>query len=839
MNCINTNGPARTHIVQNKIVSVDHLFPLKNIRIKQTLFLLACLLASLFAAAQAPTITSQTGLPIGAGKGVAYGNSTYVTIVQNKIYKSATGTSWLRVNNVTVPSGEYNSITFGAGLFVIVGNNGLLFTSPDAVTWTVQTSGTSNRFYDVQFINSNFFAVGENATVIQSADGITWATITMGTGLADDMFMNITFGNSRYVIGCREPSTGNLIIYRSATGLSNSWTKQNLGFETLNRVQYLKDRFYIFTSGTRVYTSTDASAWTNSTTSLTLTLPNATVTNIGTPNQIFHGIYDGSKIYLFGYSGYYLSYGAIYSSTDGVNFTLEPKTAYIVAQGSAYLNNMYFEYGNEGVVSSANGTTYSYPGGNYYGAASSGTAYIGAGMIGSAGILFRSTDFTNWNEVTPSATQALYSVVYDGASFVAAGEKQILSSNDNGNTWSTIATPNSVITAMTYGGTQFVAAGYDATTYDAQIMYSSDAINWTLANSDYNYYFRVKYENGNYFAMGYDNNSYLGVVMHSSNGISWTNITPNLPYPVAYFSDVIYDGTKYHLMGVELVTVTPWVSDDFFSVSTSTLSDPDSYSNKGSITASPGMLGGTFGEGTFAYNNGHYIGSVVDINTNEGYVIYSNNGVNWTAVSLNENTAILGVITEANAFRMLGTNDAKITASYSASSLPVRFGSFTANLVNKQSKLQWSTMQEIDAEDFVIEHSTPTSGWKSIGTVSAVGNSHTTKEYNFTHASPADGMNRYRLLQRDKNGKGAYSKTVVLMNKSDLLGLTVFPNPVQNGSLHLRVDQNCTIRLFTNAGLLVLQRNIQAGSQAISVNHLPAGIYQLQAGTKTTQIVLQ
>ncbi|MFY7838730.1 MAG: T9SS type A sorting domain-containing protein [Lacibacter sp.] len=807
---------------------------------KQFLLIMVVATCSLLSQAQAPTINANFGLPITSAKGVAYGNSVYVTLVNNKVYTSADGNNWSRVTDASVPTGTFNSLSFGTGLFVAAGNNGLLFTSTNGINWTTRTSGTANHLYDVQFLNSSFYAVGNNATLLTSSNGTSWSVVTMGTGLADDMFMNITYGNSLYVIGVREQSTGNLIIYRSATGLSNSWTKQNLGFASLNKVQYLKDRFYIFTSGTDVYTSANGSTWTNSTASMILTLPNATTQNIGSPNQAFHGIYDGSKIYLFGYAGYYSSYGSIFSSTDGINFTLEPKTAYIVAQGSAYINNKYFQYGNEGVVASTNGTVYKYPGGNYYSVASSGTAYVGVGMIGAAGIIFHSTDFNSWSERTPSVINELYAVVYNGSKFVAAGEGIVLESADNGLNWSAIATPGDVITGMTYGASQYVAAGYDINSYAAKIMYSSDAINWTTANSADNYYFRVKYENGNYFALGYDNASYTGVIMHSANGITWTNITPDLPYDVAYFSDVVHDGSKYHFMGVEFADLGTYTYDDFFSVSTSTLSNPNSFINKGSITTAPGgaQLGGMWGEGVFTFNNGHFAGSLVDINTNEAYAVYSDNGTSWTAVALNETGAAMGLVNEGTTFRFLGTSDAKITMSYSTGTLPVTFLRFTGMLRNNQSELQWETANEINAKDFVVEHSITGRNWSAIGTVAASGNSSSTQQYRFTHTTPAGGINYYRLQQRDDNGQSAYSKTISLVNNNHSK-LLIYPNPVTNGILNLQTQQAGSISLYNSSGALVLKQLVTAGSQQINVSNLPAGIYTLRSEWETLKIFIR
>lgn len=804
-----------------------------------TLFMYLCIASTAFS--QAPSINTQFGLPIASGRGVAYGNSVYVGLVNNQIYRSSNGENWARSTSGTIPAGNYNNITFGAGLFVVVGNGGLVFTSPDGITWTTRTSGTANPLHNIEFINSTFYAVGNNATLITSSDGISWSTVTIGTGLANDQFLNITYGNSVFVIGVRENSTGNLIIYRSATGLSNSWTKQNLGFASINKVQYLKDRFFVFTSGTAVYTSTNGSTWTNSTASMPVTLPNASTQTIGSPNQTFHGIYDGAKIYLFGYSGYYNSYGSIFSSTDGINFTLEPRTAYIVAQGSAFINNRYFQFGNEGIVSSVNGTSYKYPGGNFYSVASSGTAYVGVGMIGASGIVFQSPNFTNWTETTPGVIDELYAVVYNGSKFVAAGEGVVLESIDDGETWSTIATPDDAITAMTYGGSKYVSAGYDINTYQAKIMYSSDAINWTVASTADNYYFRVKYENGNYFAFGYDNASFTGIIMHSADGISWSNITPTLPYDVAYYSDVVFDGIKYHFMGVEFADLTNYIYDDFFSVSTSTLNDPGSFTNKGSITSSPvgAQLGGMWGEGVFAYSNGHFVGTMVDINTNEAYAVYSNNGTSWTAEALEETGAAMGMINEGNTFRFLGTNDTKITMSYAGSTLPVTFLEFNASLRNNQTLLDWKTGRETDTKDFVIEHSINGRAWNVIGNKPASGTSNTIQTYQFTHVTPANGINYYRLLQRDINGQAAYSKTVTVLMKAQSGAVLVYPNPVTNGQLNLQTAESGFIQLYNSMGVLVLQQQVKAGTQQINVSQLAKGFYSLRYKTEIIKILIQ
>jgi len=60
------------------------------------------------------------------------------------------------------------------GLFVTVGDNGIILTSSDGISWTKRTSGTTKNLYGVTYGNSTFVTVGDNGTILTSSDGTTW-----------------------------------------------------------------------------------------------------------------------------------------------------------------------------------------------------------------------------------------------------------------------------------------------------------------------------------------------------------------------------------------------------------------------------------------------------------------------------------------------------------------------------------------------------------------------------------------------------------------------------------------------------------------------------------------
>lgn len=794
------------------------------------------ILSMSFAAnAQTPAIIKNIGIPSGNSScnGVAYGNGLYVAILSaGYIYQSADGESWTKVTDAGIPAGTFNSISFGAGNFVVVGNGGLIISSSNGLNWTSRTSSTTQNLTCVQFLQSAFYVTGMNTTLRMSTDAVNWSSITIGAGTATDMFLYITYGNGKFVISARNTGGSGIYMYKSATGLSNSWSRQDLGFGTVNRAQYINDRFFVFLASHEIFTSTDANTWNNITASITLALPNATMGVWNSSNQIFNGFYDGTKYHFFGSSQYYSGYGSVFTATTGLNFTLQTKTAYIVPQNSAYLNGKYFQTGNEGIVSSNDGITYKYPTGNYQSVASSGTSYVGVGIISSnTGNIFSSADFNSWTERTPLNQQELYGVVHNGSKYIAVGNYTVAESTDDGVTWNEIATPASTFTALAWGNSRLVATGYDGS--GAKIAYSANGITWTTASTADNYYFRVKYVNGNFFAMGMDNINYLGVIMHSADGITWSEITPNLAFGVYYFNDVVYDGSKYHFMGAESS------NNNFFSVSTATIANPNSFTNKGTITSPPGgtQIGGDWGQGAFAYSNGHFVGAVNDVaNGYKAYVVYSSNGVSWTAEAVDETTSISGAFAEGDVFRLLGTGDGKITVSYGL--LAVEQLEFNGSLVNGQSQLQWQTTSEQHSADFVVQHSLDAYNWTSVGTIKAAGNSTVVKKYGFTHNSPVKGINYYRLKQNDINGAFTYSKIVSLVYKTNG-GVVVYPNPAVQQYITIQLTASGLVRLYNSNGALVFSKNMAAGAQQIAVGSFAKGIYTLQAGAETKQVVIQ
>lgn len=180
-----------------------------------------------------------------------------------------------------------------------------------------------------------------------------------------------------------------------------------------------------------------------------------------------------------------------------------------------------------------------------------------------------------------------------------------------------------------------------------------------------------------------------------------------------------------------------------------------------------------------------------------------------------------------------------LTLSDASFTLPVTWLRFTAVKKDGTSVLNWSTASELNTQDFLVQHSTNNSVWMSIGALKAAGNANTQSDYAYSHQTPSAGINYYRLIQRDLDGKLSYSKVVsVQLDKSEIK-LQAFPNPVLDGKLNVLLKEATLVRLFDASGKQVVSQQLNAGLQVLNVAGLQGGVYYLQAGSENIAVVIK
>ena len=178
--------------------------------------------------------------------------------------------------------------------------------------------------------------------------------------------------------------------------------------------------------------------------------------------------------------------------------------------------------------------------------------------------------------------------------------------------------------------------------------------------------------------------------------------------------------------------------------------------------------------------------------------------------------------------------------------LPVNLQEFKGRQQDSVHVLNWTTLQEQNMQEYIVERQTAGKPFKAIGTQLARV-SNTRQQYNFTDASPEAGPNYYRLKMVDKDGGFTYSNTLMLKKKTGSFDYTVFPNPATD-RLTIQLDQTGTntyvINLYNLANQQVLQKSIMVtGSQQVALHKppsLPTGMYILRiTGSKNQEQLTQ
>ncbi|MEJ5263674.1 MAG: hypothetical protein WHT45_13400, partial [Ignavibacterium sp.] len=119
-----------------------------------------------------------------------------------------------------------------------------------------------------------------------------------------------------------------------------------------------------------------------------------------------------------------------------------------------------------------------------------------------------------------------------------------------------------------------------------------------------------------------------------------------------------------------------------------------------------------------------------------------------------------------------------------ASVIPVELTSFTANVIDNNVQLIWTTATELNNKGFEIQRSVILSGarnfsWEAAGFINGNGTSTESHNYSFVDKNVASGKYAYRLKQIDFDGSFEYSDIVEveIINPEEFVLEQNYPNP--------------------------------------------------------------
>ncbi|MEO6949799.1 MAG: Ig-like domain-containing protein [Ginsengibacter sp.] len=171
--------------------------------------------------------------------------------------------------------------------------------------------------------------------------------------------------------------------------------------------------------------------------------------------------------------------------------------------------------------------------------------------------------------------------------------------------------------------------------------------------------------------------------------------------------------------------------------------------------------------------------------------------------------------------------------------VPLTLIKFNYEVKDCAIKLFWTSAQELNVRDYIIESSRDSKTWTAVGKVNSKGSVYQETDYSFAPANPSSGQNFYRLLMTDLDGKFTYSKVIKPFISCLTPVLTIAPNPFTNRIvIHYDANQAGIVyyRLSDGAGKQIVSSKVmvQEGVNTIILNNLSrlsSGIYILTIKT--------
>jgi hypothetical protein len=162
-----------------------------------------------------------TGLFIATGGDAALTHKT--------VASSPDGVTWTL--RTTADVNGANGAAYGAGVYVVCCDGGVIQSSPDLVTWTTHASGFgASNITGVVFAQSTFTAVGLNEKISRSTDGLTWTlrTGTLYSTGATQYLNDVRYSDQLGLYLIR--SSPEPVLFVSADGLQ--WTPRAVAFRS-------------------------------------------------------------------------------------------------------------------------------------------------------------------------------------------------------------------------------------------------------------------------------------------------------------------------------------------------------------------------------------------------------------------------------------------------------------------------------------------------------------------------------------------------------------------------------------------------------------------------------
>jgi len=484
--------------------------------------------------------------------GVCRGNGMYVAVGdEGTLFTSTDAGTW---TERLVPGDlSLASVAFGNGAYVAVGLGGGIVRSSDGAEWTPVTARVDKNLYDITFGGGRFVAVGQDGAIVTSVDGLTWEDRTVSS--ETDLY-GVAWGKDKYVT-----AGGASVILSSPDGAL--WTHQTAAFEDLTfaAVAYAGDAFILaanhdamretMTVPTRwavfYFRSVDGTSWQKMTWQETYVWKRS--------SWVRGMLWTGSQLVSFGDNG------SAQTSPDGMRWTNRTSAGNAVIVGIASGAGTYVGVGTEdafngAVYSSTEGLTWQHEvnpqvpraNENYeqwqddlYGAAYGNGVFV---AVGSYGVILRSDDGHVWTVEQSGTKDSLLAITRIGDLFAVVGNNGTLLTSPDGHVWTSRlrVQTNLLFWSMTVGRDTLVIMGADIGGKNSRTVITSLPVSDLRGTamitagplipigeaSGKTWLAQVAYGNNRFVAVADAD----GSSWYSEDGVKWQSAAPAFPYPI-------------------------------------------------------------------------------------------------------------------------------------------------------------------------------------------------------------------------------------------------------------------------------------------------------------------
>jgi M6 family metalloprotease-like protein len=269
---------------------------------------------------------SSTGTSTMYAYAAAFGGSRYVAVgsswsfssqsYSTGIFYSSDGLAWSTAS--TVRSERLNSVTYGGGRFVAVGDSGIIWSSSDGQTWGVTQLISKKTLRGVAWSGTEFLAAGDSGTAIYSRDGANWFDASLSDSNTDASAVSWIKDTDATAVVSRYSGWYVISNWRySDLSAGVSWSSASLGRWTGVARTYMPFEYYPslapFAAGSSLMTfpSTSATSAASLATSLDGVAWSSTTIGADGSGPLRGGIEGNGRIVVVG------NRGQIYYSADG------------------------------------------------------------------------------------------------------------------------------------------------------------------------------------------------------------------------------------------------------------------------------------------------------------------------------------------------------------------------------------------------------------------------------------------------------------------------------------------------------------------------------------------